>query len=264
MTLAIIDTHAHLDMPQFDRDRAEVINRAHEAGVVAIVNVGTDLKSSEHAIKLAEVNPGVFAAVGFHPHEVASVSKADIRRLIDMARHKKVVAIGEIGLDYYRSHSPHEIQHKVLEWQLEVAAESNLPVVIHSRQAETDMVDTLKKWTASVKPRDDGIRGVIHCFSGGIETARQYLDMGFHISLGGYIGYPTSRNSHATIRALPLDRLLIETDSPFLPPQSRRGQRNEPSYLPVTVTALAEIKGVSPETVARETAANARRVFHLP
>jgi len=264
MTLAIIDTHAHLYMPQFDRDRAEVINRAREAGIAAIVNVGIDLKSSEYAVKLAEVNPGVFAAVGIHPHEVASVSKVDIKRLIDMAHQKKVVAIGEIGLDYYRSHSPRETQHRVLEWQLEVAGESRLPVVIHSRQAERDMVAVLKKWTASAQPRDDGIRGVIHCFSGSIETARQYLDMGFHISLGAYIGYPTSKSSHATIRALPLDRLLIETDSPFLPPQSRRGQRNEPSYLPVTVTALAEIKGVSPEVIAQETTANARRVFHLP
>ncbi|MEW6141874.1 MAG: TatD family hydrolase [Chloroflexota bacterium] len=263
MTFTIIDTHAHLDMPHFNSDRDKVISRAREAGVTTIINVGIDLKSSEHAIKLAEANSDIFAAVGFHPHEVSSVTTADVRRLIDLTRHKKVVAIGEIGLDYYRGYSTRKAQQKVLEWQLEVAADTGLPVIIHSRQAEKDMVATLRKWTSSPKLQNNSLRGIIHCFSGNIEIARQYLDMGFYISLGAYIGYPTSLSSHRTIRDIPTNRVLIETDSPFLPPQSRRGQRNEPSFLPVTLMALADIKEASLEVIAKETTDNARRVFRL-
>lgn len=256
---SIIDTHAHLDLANFDRDRSDVIKRARKAGVSAIINVGIDLKSSECAIKLAEANPDIFAAVGWHPHEAGSVTEESIKRLNEMARHKKVVAIGEIGLDYYRNYSPREVQQRALEQQLEIASKMGLPVVVHSRRAEADMLAILEKW----KLRDNTIRGVIHCFNGGVELARKYLDMGFYVSLGAYIGYPTSRNSHPTVRMLPIDRLLIETDSPFLPPQAYRGQRNEPSYLPMTLAALAAIKGIDPATVARETTANARRLFHL-
>jgi len=264
MPPAIIDAHAHLDMPPFNRDRNEAIARAREAGVTAIINVGINLKSSEDAIVLAQTNRDVFAAVGFHPHEATSVNQRDIKKLADLARQARVVAIGEIGLDYYRNQSPHEAQHRALRWQLEVAADSGLPVVIHCRQSENDMVATLKKWASFTKPPDDGIRGVIHCFSGSLETARQYIDMGFYISLGAYIGYPTSTSSHRIINDIPMNRILIETDSPFLPPQSRRGQRNEPSYLPVTAATLASIKRAHLELVAQETTANARRVFRLP
>lgn len=263
MSLAIIDTHAHLGMSHFDRDRNEVIVRARKAGITAIINIGIDLESSKQAIKLARANTDIFAAVGFHPHEANSVTEADIKKLADLARQHRVVAIGEIGLDYYRNYSSREAQHKALEQQLDIAAGTGLPVIIHCRQSEKDMVAALRKWTSSTRPRNDGIRGVIHCFSGSLETARQYLDMGFYISLGAYIGYPASGSSHYTIRILPLDRLLIETDSPFLPPQSHRGQRNEPSFLLTTLAVLAGIKEVHPEVIAKETTANARRVFRL-
>jgi TatD DNase family protein len=174
-----------------------------------------------------------------------------------------VVAIGEIGLDLYRNYSPRESQLQVLVWQLELAMRLELPVVIHCRQAEKDMLTLLRDWASSHNAPKGRPRGVVHCFSGDMDTAQQYLDMGFFISLGAYIGYPSSRHIYDVIRDIPQDRLVLETDSPFLPPQTHRGQRNEPSYLPFTVESLAEIREVSPETVARETTRNARRLFRI-
>ncbi|MCX8125918.1 MAG: TatD family hydrolase [Dehalococcoidia bacterium] len=255
----LIDTHAHLDMPQFDHDREEVIERAYRSGVTSIINVGTDIRSSEYAVQLARASPCIFAAVGFHPGQVASITESDIRQLAGLTRGSKVVAIGEIGLDYYRGYSSREVQNRVLEWQLEIASDAGLPVIVHCRRAEKDILATLTKW----KSRNNALCGVIHCFSGSIEVARSYLDIGFYISLGAYIGYPTSRSNHETVRAIPLERLLLETDSPFLPPQSHRGRRNEPSYITATLAALAGIKGMPPDIIAQSTTANARRLFRL-
>jgi TatD DNase family protein len=261
MKLSIVDTHAHLDMAHFDRDRSEVIARALDSGVNTIITVGIDLESSQKAIALAESHPEILAAAGFHPHEAAGVREADIADLAKIANHPRVVAIGEAGLDFYRSRSPREAQLRVLRWQLELAVELDLPVIIHCRQAEKDMLALLRDWTSSRKRSNQKHLGVIHCFSGDIDTARQYLDMGFFISLGAYIGYPSSLHTHRTIRSLPPDRFMVETDSPFLPPQDHRGKRNEPAYLPLTVRLLAEIRQVSPEAVARETTQNAYRLF---
>jgi len=247
-------------MALFNKDRADVIARARECGVATIINVGTDLVSSREAIRLAESHAEVLAAVGFHPHEAGGVSESDIASLAQLAGHPRVVAIGEVGLDFYRDYSPREGQLQALRWQLELAAELGLPVVIHCRQAEGRMLPLLRDWTS----RHKHPRGVVHCFSGDIDTARQYLDMGFFISLGAYIGYPASSNLHRVVRSLPQDRLVVETDSPFLPPQGHRGRRNEPAYLPLVVELLAEIRGVSAEQIARGTTANARRLFRLP
>ena len=260
-TRTMIDTHAHLDMAPFDKDRTEVITRARDAGVSTIITVGIDLESSRKAIRLAENYPEVLATVGFHPHQATRVKKADMAKLAEMANHPRVVAIGEIGLDFYRNRAPRETQLQALQWQLELAERLDLPVIIHCRRAEKDMLPLLHNWTSSHKRLNGQPRGVIHCFSGALETAQRYLDMGFFISLGAYIGYPSSRHLHDVIRGIPQDRLVVETDSPFLPPQSHRGKRNEPSYLPLTVGVLTEIRQVSPETVARETTQNARHLF---
>ena len=257
----MVDTHAHLDMSAFDEDRKEVIARALDAGVSTMIAVGTNLESSKRAIKLAEEYPEILSAVGFHPHDVATVDKADIAFLGEIANHPRVVAIGEVGLDFYRDYSPREAQLQALKWQLELAAKLELPVIIHCRQAERDMMNLLFDWVSSYKgPRGQG-RGVIHCFSGDSDNAKRYLEMGFYLSLGAYIGYKGSESAHDVIRSIPEDRLLVETDCPFLPPQSHRGRRNEPSYLPLTIEVLAGIRGESSGEVARKTTENAHRLF---
>jgi TatD DNase family protein len=262
--LNIIDSHAHLDMPEFDSDREQVIARANDAGVNKIVTIGIDLKSSLESIILAARYPSVWAAVGVHPQESKGVQKEDIDRLVEMAGHLKVVAIGELGLDFHHEHSPRETQFSVLQWELEVAKRTGLPVIIHCRQAQAEMLPVLKSWSDSYKLPADKPRGVVHCFSGDIQTAEKYLEMGFYISLGAYIGYPSSKKFRETIISLPPDRLMLETDSPFLPPQKFRGQRNEPSYTVITLGVLAEIKQVSIEEVARQTTLNTMKVFNLP
>lgn len=261
MKTPVVDTHAHLDMKAFNEDRSEVIARALDSGVNTIITAGTGLESSQKAIRLAEEHPEVLATAGFHPHGAEKVKEADMARLAEMARHPRVVAIGEMGLDFYRNLSPGEAQIQVLKWQLELAVQLDLPVVIHCRQAERDMLPLLRDWTSSQKPGQPP--GVIHCFMGDLNAAREYLDMGFFLSLGAYIGYPASRRAYATIKAIPDDRLMVETDSPFLPPQRLRGQRNEPAYLPLTVKILAKIRGVSPDQIARETTQNAHHLFRL-
>lgn len=250
-------------MAPFSQDRALVIARARESGVSTIITVGTNLNSSREAITLAESYPEVWAAVGFHPHEVTQVNELDIANLAQIAVHPKVVAIGEVGLDFYRNYSPRDSQLKALKWQLELAVRLNLAVIIHCRRAESDLIPLLGDWTLADKRPQKTPRGVIHCFSGDIDTARQYLEMGFFISFGAYIGYPASANLASVIRSIPRDRLVVETDCPFLPPQGRRGKRNEPAYLPSTVKLLAEIRGAPFEQIAEETTANARRLFRL-
>ena len=261
MKLSIVDTHAHLNAGAFDKDRTQVITKALDSGVTLIITVGANLESALKAVELAENHQEVLAAVGFHPNQAGAVKEEDIIELAKIANHPRVVAIGEMGLDFYRNRAPQEAQLRVLKWQLELVTKLDLPVIIHCRQAAKDMLTILRDWTSYLKEPQGQPRGVIHCFNGDIETARQYLDMGFFISLGAYIGYPTSGYLNDVIRYLPLDRLVVETDSPFLPPQSRRGKRNEPAYLPSTVELLAGIRGVSAETVARETTQNAHHLF---
>ena len=250
-------------MSTFNKDHTEVLARALNVGVRMIITVGTNLESSKTAIELATKQPGIFATVGFHPHDIATVERADIANLAEIANHPGIVAIGEVGLDFYRNYSPRGAQLQALEWQLELAAQLELPVIIHCRQAEKDMLHLLRDWVLRHKRRDGRRQGVIHCFSGDSDAARQYLDLGFYLSLGAYIGYPASGNIYSVIRNIPADRLLVETDCPFLPPQSHRGKRNEPAYLPLTVGALAQIREEAIETVARTTTENAHRLFRL-
>jgi TatD DNase family protein len=264
MEISIIDTHAHLDMNTFNKDREEVIKRAVAAGVGTIICVGTNLASSRKCIKLAEEHEEIVAAVGIHPHEASTVKKSDINELAKMAGHRRVVALGEMGLDFYRNYAPRGAQLETLQWQLELAVKTRLPVIIHSRQAEKETLDVLKRWTTWYRNPHGERRGVIHCFSGDNNTAREYLDMGFYLALGAYIGYPSSASAFNVIRGIPADRLMVETDCPFLPPQDYRRKRNEPSMITYTVEALASIREVSFETIARETTQNAHRLFRMP
>ena len=261
--LSIVDTHAHLDMSTFDKDRTAVLARALDVGVRMIITVGTNLESSKRAIELAAKQPQIFATVGIHPHDVAAVDRTDITNLAEIANHPGIVAIGEVGLDYYRNYSPRRAQLQALKWQLELAAKLELPVIIHCRQAEKDMLNLLRDWVLQHKRRDEQCQGVIHCFSGNSDAAEEYLDLGFYLSLGAYIGYPASGNAYSVIRDIPEDRLLVETDCPFLPPQSHRGKRNEPAYLPLTIEALAQIREEATGTVVRTTTENALRLFRL-
>jgi len=257
----IVDSHAHLTASEFDADRADVIARACEAGVTTIVTVGTGLESGREAIALAEQHPGVLAVTGFHPHVAGSVTRADIAALGEMTRHPKVLAIGEIGLDFHRDYAPRDRQHDVLRWQLDLITETGLPVVIHCREAHEEMLDILHDWTARVGASHPV--GVIHCFVGDTDLARRYIEMGFYLSLAAYIGYPSSRYARDTIRSIPLDRLLVETDCPYFPPQRIRGKRCEPAYVRETVAELASIRGEPFGTVAQATTENARRVFRF-
>ena len=259
----IIDTHAHLDMPDFETDRDEVINRAGEAGVKTIITIGIDVESSRKAIDLAEKYPSVLATVGIHPQESSGVLKEDIRRLAEMARHPRVVAAGEIGLDFYRDYSPKDTQLQVLVWQLEMAQEIQLPIVVHCRQAQEQMLQILRDWTGSNQLPKGQPRGVLHCFGGDLQTAEKYIEMGFYISLGAYIGYPSSAKLRDTIKDIPANRLLVETDCPFLPPQKYRGKRNEPSYTLFTLGVLADIKQIPVEEIAQQTTETASKVFNL-
>lgn len=259
----IIDTHAHLDMPEFNSDRDEVIRRAMDCGVTTIVTVGIDLQSSRQAIDLAGKYPGILAAVGIHPQESKGVKKKDVDELAEMALHPRVVAIGEMGLDFYRNYSPREAQPPVLQWELEVAQKTGLPIIVHCRQAQKEIQEVLATWCESYRLPEGKARGVIHCFNGDLKTAKLYIEMGFYISVGGYIGYPSAGELRNTIKRIPADKLVVETDCPFLPPQKYRGQRNEPVYTLITLGVLAEIKGVSEEEIADRTTQNAIRLFNI-
>jgi len=262
MEIEIFETHAHLDMEKFDPDREEVIKRALGAGVTRMVTIGIDVASSKKAINLAEKYPFIYASVGFHPHDTRFMSPSDIATLSDLAKNPRVVAIGEIGLDYYRLLSSREIQINAFKELLKLATGARLPVIIHSRQAEQDTIGILKEWLRAPGAGRSPEVGVIHCFSGDLATAKIYLDMGFYIAFGAYIGYPGSRLPEV-IRYIPAERLVVETDCPFLPPQSYRGKRNEPSYLPLTVRLISQIRNEPYELVARQTTENAMRLFNL-
>ncbi len=264
MTISIVDSHAHLDMAPFNNDRSVVISRAKSAGVTTIINVGIDLDSSRQAIKLAEEHPHIWATVGFHPHEARLVKKADITELAKMAGHPKVVAIGEIGLDFYRNRSPRESQFQAFDWQLELADQLNLPVVIHSRQADIETQTTLNRWLSSRTMNPEKPAGVIHCFNSDLDIAYKYIDMGFYLAFGAYIGYPASQHLKYVVSEIPPDRLLLETDCPFLPPQQYRSKRNEPSYLRLTLGLMADARKTTQEKLAEETTYNAYKLFNIP
>ncbi|MCL2150502.1 MAG: TatD family hydrolase [Dehalococcoidia bacterium] len=254
----LTDVHAHLDMSHFQDDLDEVMTRARDAGVTRIICAGIDISSSRQANLLADRFPGVYAAVGIHPEEAQGATQQGVEEIAALANGSHVVAIGEIGLDFYRDYGPREQQAKVLRWQLDLAARLGLPTVIHAREADETLVPLLSAWR---KDYPTACPGIIHCFNGSQESAEAYLDLGFYLSLGGYIGYPSAKAVRAVVELLPMERLVLETDSPFLPPQSYRGERNEPAYLAETASTLAHLKGLSLADVAHITTLNAARIF---
>jgi len=252
------DTHAHLHFPEFTADLPAVLQRAREAGVRFLLTIGTDVEDSKAAVALAEQDPEVYAAVGVHPHDAAQADEAALDELRRLATASpKVVAIGEIGLDYYRNLSPRETQVRVFRRQLNLARQLKKPVLIHCREAHREAVEILT---------EEGVQeigGVMHCFSGDGAVARQCLDLGLLISVAGPVTYPNARKLPEVVRLTPADRLVVETDCPFLPPQPYRGRRNEPAYLPITAARVAELKGEPLEELGPVMARNALTLFGI-
>ena len=256
-TNALIDAHAHLDMPEFEKDLPGVIQRAQEAGVTTILTVGTDPTSCRRTLEIAEAYPHIFAIVGVHPHNAADIEEKDLDGLKDLARNAKVKAWGEIGLDYYRNLSPPTIQQERLRQQIQIGKELGLPLVIHSRSATQETIAILQE------ERAGEVGGVIHCFSGDEETARRYLDMGFVVSIPGVITFKKAQGLREVAKGLPPEGFIIETDAPFLAPVPHRGKRNEPAYVRFTAETIAQIRRKDIAEVAAITTTNARRVFNL-
>ncbi len=252
----VIDTHAHLEMKAFDGDREAVLERAAAAGLTAIISVGTTLPDCEKAVALARRYPPVYAAVGIHPHEVKEIDASTYDALRFLAREKKVVAIGEIGLDFFYDLSPREVQLRRFTEQLDLAEDLDLPVIIHDRDAHAETLGILR-------PRKGRLRGVLHCFSGDGAMARECIALGFHLSVAGPVTYRKADQLREVAREIPPERLLIETDAPYLSPQPYRGTRNEPAYVVETARRLAEIRGIPAGELERLTAANARRLFGI-
>lgn len=253
----LTDTHIHLHFPQYDTDRPEMIERAIQGGVRHFLNIGTDLEDSRKAVALAEQYPEVYAAVGYHPHETKMANPGDLAELEKFLAHPKVVAIGEVGLDYFHDHSPREIQQKVLGKFLEWYQKHKKPIIIHCRDAYEDLLGILKEHGKAP------YRGTLHCYSSNAKTMKEYLDLGFHIAFGGALTYKKNDRLREACALCPKDRLLLETDAPYLPPQSKRGKRNEPLYMIETAECAAKLHGMSVEEIADLTTANARALFGI-
>jgi TatD DNase family protein len=260
--MTFVDSHCHIDGPEFDDDRSEVISRAIDAGVTAMLNVGTGDPHSgafERAVHLADKHDGVFAAVGVHPHDAKLFDEAAETRLIDLAKQsRRLVAWGEIGLDYHYDHSPRDVQREVFARQLRIARQLNLPVIIHSREADDDTIKIIRE---ELSDYDRG--GVLHCFGGSLQMAKEAIELGFYISFAGNLTFKKAEDLREVARQLPPDRLLVETDCPYLTPVPFRGQRNEPARVVETAKCLAQLHGQPPENIARVTSDNFRRLFQL-
>jgi len=253
----LVDTHAHLDSSQFHDEQSALIERAHANGISQMLTIGCDLVSSKASVALAAGHASVYAAVGVHPHDAGEVTPELIAELHELAGNEKVVAIGEIGLDYYRDRSPRDIQRQAFRAQLQLAADLDLPVIVHDRDAHEDVLAILGEF------KGEKLRGVLHCFSGDVAMAKQCLELGFYISIAGPVTYPKNEGLRDVVKAVSIDKLLVETDCPYLSPQKFRGKRNEPAYVRYTAEKIAEVKGLSIEDVARITTLNAWRLFGI-
>ena len=252
----LVDTHAHLQMNKFNRDRDAVVERAKEAGVAYIINASFDIASSHQAVRLAEEYDNLYAAVGVHPHDAKTLNDRGMKTLRKLAEHPKVVAIGEIGLDYYRDLSPRDIQKQAFENQIRLAKETNLPIIIHNRDAHDDTLAVLKS-------HGEEYRGVMHCFSGDMDFADKCIQLGLYISFAGPVTYPKSHDLREVAAEVGDDAFFVETDCPYLTPQFRRSKRNEPAYVRAIAEKIAEIRRVSLEEIAKSTTANAKELFGI-
>ncbi|WP_059174183.1 TatD family hydrolase [Bacillus sp. FJAT-27445] len=253
----LIDTHAHLNADQYEDDVEEVMARAKENGVEKIVVVGFDRPTITKAIDLAEANEFIYACVGWHPVDAVDMTDEDLAWIETLSAHPKVVALGEMGLDYHWDKSPKDVQKEVFRKQIRLAKKVKLPIVIHNRDATADIVDILKEEDAAE------VGGIMHCFSGSVEIAKQCVEMNFYISLGGPVTFKNAVKPKEVASEIPLDRLLVETDCPYLTPHPHRGKRNEPSYVRLVAEEIAALKGISFEEVANVTTKNAKRLFGI-
>ena len=254
--MPLFDTHAHYNDDAFDQDRKGLLDALPDAGVGAVVIPGVDVESSRSALALAENRPWLFAAAGIHPEDCAGCTAADFSAIRDLCREKKVVAIGEIGLDYYWAENPpKEFQQMVFRRQLELALELELPVIVHDREAHGDSLEIVKEFP--------GVRGVFHCFSGSPEMAEALIKRGWYLGIDGPITYKNAKRAPEVAAITPLDRMVVETDAPYMAPVPMRGKRNDSRYLPYVIEKLAEWKGVTAEEMTRVTWENGRRLFRI-
>lgn len=260
----LADSHCHLDFRTFDEDREEVIFRSREAGVTRILNPGIDLESSKEAVRLAEKHPHIYAAVGIHPNDAGGWNAETLATLRSLADHPKVVAIGEIGLDFYRKQADPTVQRRIFREQLYLAAEMGLPVIIHSRQAIREVLEIVSLWRMDLIKSGSALSdqpGVLHAFEGDLENALQAIDMNFYLGVGGPITFRNAQDKQALFSALPLEALLLETDAPFLAPHPHRGERNEPSYIRWIAETLSTLTNTPISSLAKITSNNAARLF---
>ncbi len=255
--MTLFDTHAHYDAQQFDPDRDQVLSALPGQGVKLVVNPGCDLPSSQKAVELSQRYPFLYAAVGVHPEDCANWQDSDEDQLRALAAQPKVVAVGEIGLDYYWPENPsRELQKQVFRAQMTLARELDLPVIVHDREAHGDSIDIVREFP--------GVQGVFHCFSGSAEMAKELVKLGWMVSFTGVLTYKNARKAVEAAQAVPLDRLMIETDSPYMAPVPHRGKRNQSGYVAHICARLAELKGVTPEQCSKITLENGRRFFRIP
>lgn len=253
----IFESHAHYDDEAFDGDREEILGQMQEGGIEYIVNIGANMQSSKQTLELTKKYPFIYGAVGVHPEEISELNEENMKWLKNACQDEKIVAVGEIGLDYYREKDNSPLQKKWFEAQLELAREAKLPVVIHSRDAAFDTLELMKGVHAGE------IGGVIHCFSYGVEMAKSYLDMGFYLGVGGVVTFKNGRRLKEVVEYAPLESLLLETDTPYLSPEPNRGKRNTSLNIPYIVAEIARIKGISEEEVIEKTNQNAKKMYGI-
>lgn len=254
----LIDSHAHLDMKEFEKDREATLNRAFEGGITHIIAIGTDLSSSLKVLDLANRYDFIYSSVGYHPHNATDMDQQSLEELARLVSEPKIVAWGEIGLDFYRRHAPPHLQLQAFKRQLEMAIDFNLPVIIHDRDAHTEVLRVLQETGGGER------KGVIHCFSGSYDMAMTLIEMGYHISIPGTVTYRNALQVQEVASKMPLEHMLLETDAPFLAPVPKRGKRNEPLFVIYTAQKIAELRDMDFQDVARQTSENAKRLFSLP
>lgn len=253
----LFDTHTHLNAYQFNDDLDEVINRAKENGVTNMVVVGFDRPTIEKAMELIDKYPHIYGCIGWHPVDAIDCTEQDLKWIEELSQHPKVVALGEMGLDYHWDKSPKDVQKELFRKQIRLAKKLKMPIVIHNREATEDIVTILKEEKA------EEVGGIMHCFSGSMETAMECIKMNFYISLGGPVTFKNAKKPKEVAKEVPLNRLLIETDCPYLTPHPYRGKRNEPAYVKLVAEEIASIKGISFEELAEITTENAKTVFNI-
>ena len=252
----LFDSHAHIHDEKFDTDREQVIKRALENGVTGIINVGTCMATSARAVALAEQYESIYAAVGIHPHDAEGALETDYEQLAAWSKQDKVVAIGEIGLDYHYDLSPRETQRAVFVRQIDVARQMKMPFIIHDRDAHRDIMDIIRR-------EAKGLSGVLHCFSGSLEMAKEVIKLGFYISIAGPVTFKNAAKLPEIVASVPLERLLVETDSPYLTPHPHRGKRNEPAYVRIVAEQVANLRGIELSDLAQITSDNVKKLFKI-